>query len=463
MKVQNLKYIYLIRKGGDYMENKKRILVADDEVIILKILHDELVNAGYRVDIVEDGEKAIDKIKLVKYDLIILDNKMPKKNGIDVIKKIKELEYKTIVIMMTAHGTISNAVEAMKLGACDYITKPFETSDLIKKLEKVLKIKKSSISRIDYDNEKTKLIGSSMEITEIKNKIKKIKDLDTTILITGESGTGKGIIAKEIHELSYRNKYPLIQVNCAVLPTNLIESELFGHIKGSFTGAIEDQKGKFELAGEGTIFLDEISTLNHEMQAKLLTVIQEKKFEKIGSMKTISVKARIIAATNTNLEEEVKAHNFREDLYYRLNVINIECPPLRYRKGDIEVLTIFLMNKINKRLGKDIKEISNDVWYVLNHYNWPGNVRELENTLECSIALSDGNRLVEDDLPLRIKRKTKMIEEVSIDNNSGILHKQEINAIEDALKRNNGHREKTANELGISRRALQYKLKKLNL
>jgi DNA-binding NtrC family response regulator len=445
------------------MENKRRILVADDEVVILKILQNDLMNEGYSVDIVEDGEKAIDKIKHDNYDLIILDNKMPKKNGMDVLRYINIQKYNTIVIMMTAYGTITSAVEAMKLGAYDYISKPFDTSEIIKKVDKILSVEKKEISKMDFNNGKNKFIGSSKEIATIKNKVNKIKDLDTTILITGESGTGKGVIAKEIHEVSYRNKKPFVHVNCAVLPANLIESELFGHTKGSFTGAVDEKKGKFELADEGTIFLDEISTLNHDLQAKLLTVLQEKKFEKIGSSKTIKVKARIIAATNTNLEEEVKANNFREDLYYRLNVINIECPPLRYRKDDIVELSMFLTNKINNHLHKDVELISDEVWDVFKSYHWPGNVRELENTLESTIALSDGKTLLKEDLPLRIKKKTKTIECSDADNHLGTLHNHEIVAIEEALQRNNGHREKTANELGISRRALQYKLKKLNL
>lgn len=269
------------------MENKRRILVVDDEVVILKILQNDLMNEGYSVDIVEDGEKAIDKIKHVNYDVIILDNKMPKKNGIDVLREINVMKYNTIVIMMTAYGTISSAVEAMKLGAYDYITKPFDTSEIIKKVDKILSVKKEKNSKVDFNNGKIKFIGSSKEITTIKSKVNKIKDLDTTILITGESGTGKGVIAKEIHEVSDRNKKPFIHVNCAVLPANLIESELFGHTKGSFTGAVDDKKGKFELAGEGTIFLDEISTLNHELQAKLLTVLQEKNSKKSDHQKQL--------------------------------------------------------------------------------------------------------------------------------------------------------------------------------
>jgi DNA-binding NtrC family response regulator len=283
--------------------NKKKILIADDEAVILKVMREELINEGYGVDTANDGEEACRKFKEGEYDLAILDNKMPKKNGIDVLKEIKSSNPKIIVIMMTAFGTINNAVEAMKFGAYDYITKPFDNDDLIYKVKQAFKVKDSMINRPDNIKEDTQLVGSSKEIKEIRKKIEKIKNLDTTILITGESGTGKGVIARDIHNLSNRSKEPFIHVNCAVLPVTLIESELFGHEKGAFTGASESKQGKFELAGKGTIFLDEIGTLDHSLQAKLLTALQEKKFEKIGSYKTIQLKARIIAATNANLEE----------------------------------------------------------------------------------------------------------------------------------------------------------------
>ena len=444
--------------------NKKKVLVADDEAIILKVIHQELINEGYEVDIVHDGEEACTKVREKKYDLVILDNKMPKVNGIDVLKKIKKFNPKIVVIMMTAFGTINNAVEAMKFGAYDYLTKPFDNNDLINKVSQAFKIAdnltyKSNNNKV-YKNQ---IVGSSNEIMEIKKKIEKIKNLDTTILLTGESGTGKGVIASQIHNMSNRNKLPFIHVNCSVLPTNLIESELFGHEKGSFTGANESKKGKFELAEKGTIFLDEIGTLNHNVQAKLLTVLQEKKFEKIGSSKTVSVGARIIAATNLNLEEAVRMNKFREDLYYRLNVISIECPPLRYRKEDIEILVIHFMEILNKRLGKNIKEISSKVWDIFMNYKWPGNVRELENTLESAIALSSGTVLIEEDLPLRVRRKVRGKEDSIEYKEFGILEIQEIHAIKKALERHNGHRLKTAQDLDISRRTLQYKLKKFGL
>ena len=443
------------------MKNNRKILVVDDEEITLKVLSEELISNGFSADIAENGEQAIDKIKFKKYDLILLDNKMPKKNGIDVMKEIKKQEHDNVVIMMTAYGTINDAVEVMKLGAYDYITKPFDINDLIKKIKRIFESENSFITRVDNNSEETKLIGSSKEIIKIKRMINKVKDIDVSVLITGESGTGKGVVAREIHELSNRNNKPFIHVNCSVLPDNLIESELFGHSKGAFTGANENRRGKFEAAGEGTIFLDEISTLNYDLQAKLLLVLEEKKFEKIGSTETIPLKARLITATNSDLEKQIKAGKFREDLYYRLKVINIECPPLRHRKEDIKVLTMFFVNNINKSFGKNIKKISDNVWNAFENYNWPGNVRELKNILESSIALSNGNTIMEDDLPLELMRKIKEIQLSSEDSNLGVLHTVETDAIKEALQRNNGHRQKTANELGISRRALQYKLKEL--
>jgi DNA-binding NtrC family response regulator len=450
-------------RRGYYMYMRKKILVADDEGIILKIINEELINEGYEVDTASDGEEASIKIKQKKYDLVILDNKMPKKSGIEVLKEIKDNRPNIVVIMMTAFGTINNAVEAMKLGAYDYITKPFENNDLIYKVKQAFKVKESIIYKADSREEEPQLVGSSKEILEIKRKIEKIKDLDTTVLLTGESGTGKGVIAREIHNLSNRSKAPFIHVNCAVLPANLIESELFGHEKGAFTGANESKQGKFELALNGTIFLDEIGTLDHSLQAKLLTVLQEKKFEKIGASKTIPLRARIIAATNDNLEEAVKYRRFREDLYYRLNVISIECPPLRFRKEDIEKLALYFVKKMNTRLGKNIEKISPEVWEIFMNYNWPGNIRELENTVESSIALSNGKILLAEDLPLRIRKKVGSLDEPTKEDGHSILEIEEIKVIKKALERNNGHRQRTAKDLGISRRTLQYKLKKFGL
>lgn len=439
---------------------RKKILIADDEAVILRVLREELTNEGYEVDTAYDGEEASRKLKEKEYELVILDIKMPKKNGIVILKEIMNYNPNIIVIMMTAFGTINNAVEAMKLGAYDYITKPFDNDDLIYKVRQAFKVKDNIISKPDNFKEETQLIGSSETIKEIRKKIEKIKDLDATILLTGESGTGKGVLAKEIHNLSNRSKEPFVHVNCAVLPTNIIESELFGHEKGAFTGANESKQGKFELAGKGIIFLDEIGTMDYNLQAKLLRVLQEKKFERIGSNKTIELNSRIIAATNENIEEAVRTKRFREDLYYRLNVITIEIPPLRYRKEDIEDLTFYFVKKLNTKMGKSIEKISSNVWAIFMNYDWPGNVRELQNTLESSIALSNGSVLMEEDLPHRIRCGSIKSNET---NKLSILEIEEAKVIENALNKNDGHRENTAKELGISRRTLQYKIKKFGL
>ncbi|PAB61182.1 hypothetical protein CCE28_01785 [Anaeromicrobium sediminis] len=462
MKELHLKSICPL-EGRSHM-NKKRILVADDEVNILKVIRAELLNEGYEVDLAYDGDEACEKIRKNKYDVAILDIRMPKKDGIETLKEIKSIRKETIVIMMTAFGTIENAVEAIKIGAYDYLTKPFDSTELIYKIQEALKIKEKTSNKMDIsDDKQVNLIGQSKEMKLIKSKIEKIKDLETTVLLTGESGTGKGVIAKAIHYSSDRNNLPFIHLNCAVLPANLIESELFGHEKGSFTGAVENKKGKFELAGKGTIFLDEINSLSPNLQAKLLTVLQEKRMEKIGGSKTIPVEARIIAATNENLEEAVRHKEFREDLFYRLNVITIECPPLRFRREDIEALTLYFLKKINTKFNKNVLEISSEVWQILKNYDWPGNVRELENTLESAIALANSTTLYEDDLPIRIIQKAKNHEYFNNNNGLSPLEIQEIKVIKKALEKYGGHREKTAKDLGISRRTLQYKLKKFGL
>ncbi len=440
----------------------KRILVIDDERIILKVIKEELTLEGYSVDLANDGNEGCAFFEKNTYDLVVLDNQMPKKNGLEVLSEIKRMRANVVVIMMTAYGSIDNAVEAMKLGAYDYLTKPFENSELVEKINQAFRLSERMEIKKSTSDVDTFIIGSSQCIMDIRKKISKIKDLESTILLTGDSGTGKGVMAREIHNLSHRSKKPFIHVNCAVLPPNLIESELFGHVRGAFTGASEDKVGKFELAKDGTIFLDEIGTLDHNLQAKLLTALQEKRFEKIGSGVQIPIRARIIAATNRNLEEAVNAHEFREDLYYRLNVIHIECPALRYHKEDIQELVTFFLDKFNKRMDKKIQRVSTAAMEILVNYKWPGNVRELENSIESALALADGNELSVHDLPLRIRKVTEKTENKPTEAGN-LLEIREVQEIQDALKRNNGHREHTANELGISRRTLQYKIKKYNL
>lgn len=449
--------------------NCKKVLVVDDEKVILKIIAAELEEMGCTVDLSSDGEDAFTKISNEKYDLVVLDVNLPKMNGITVLKKIKEITPDTFVIMMTAYGSINNAVEAMRIGAYDYLTKPFENSELTNKIEEVFKIKDSrKLINKEISNNNSTFIGSSKDMQHIRNKVRKIRNLNTTVLITGESGTGKGVLARLIHYSSNRRKLPFINVNCAVLPENLIESELFGHKKGSFTGAYETQKGKFELAKDGTIFLDEIGTLPLNLQAKLLTVLQDREIQRVGSSKNIPIEARVIAATNKNLEYAVKNKEFREDLYYRLNVINIECPPLKYRKKDLSNLIDFFVKKYNKEFNKSVTSISEDVMELLSSYEWPGNVRELENTIESAIALSESSVLNISDLPSKIKKQSSKLldkreEAVTTSERFTPLEMQEIITIKNVLEKNNGHRKKSADDLCISRRTLQYKLKKYGL
>ncbi|GAA0178596.1 sigma-54 dependent transcriptional regulator [Clostridium sediminicola] len=453
---------------------KKKILIVDDEILTLKILKEELSDIGYKVSISSDGEDAIKKFKKEDFDMVIVDNKMPKKSGIEVIKEIKKIKPNTIMLMMTAFGSINNAVEAMKEGAYDYITKPFENNDFVEKIKSILDNQKEiHQKKISESEENKKLIGSGKEIKRINKIIEKIKDLDTIVLLTGESGTGKGVLAREIHSRSSRREMPFVHLSCAALPANLMENELFGHEKGSFTGANERKIGKFESAGKGTIFLDEIGTLDLNLQAKLLIVLQEKAFERIGSSESRKLEARVIAATNVNLEDAVHKKIFREDLYYRLNVVAIECCPLRYRKDEIKELSLAFIESINKRFKKKILFVSEEVWDIFNIYNWPGNIRELENTLESSIALSSDEKLKVNDLPIRIVEKVKYIKKtmkkeelkkaLKDKDKKNKLENQEIRRLKEALYRNNGHREKTAKDLNISRRTLQYKLKKYSI
>lgn len=445
------------------MKNGKKILVVDDERIILKVLEEELSMAGYSVLTASNGCEAINKLKNHHFDLLILDNKMPKASGMDVLKFIDNQGINSIVIMMTAFGTINHAVEAMKMGVYDYITKPFESDEILRKIQHALSNLNTNNASWDNNSMITKpLLGNSKAFLSIKETIEKVKNINTTILITGESGTGKGIVAKEIHYKGNRQNKPFVHINCAVLPSNLIESELFGHVKGAFTGAIEEKKGKFEMAEDGTVFLDEISLLDHNLQAKLLTVLQERKFEKIGSNKSETLNARIIAATNENIEQEVKKGNFRKDLYYRLNVITIDCPPLRLRREDIEILTWHFILKYNHLHGKSITNVDSSLFEVFKYYEWPGNIRELENFVEKSVAMSMDDTISADGIETNFMRSVGSINK-NLHENVLSLENHELNAILEALKRHNGHREKTAEALGISRRTLQYKLKKYDL
>lgn len=450
----------------------KQVLIVDDEKITLRALREEFSNAGYAVTAVTDGEAASNLIPRQHFDLILLDMQLPGKTGLEVLKECHAQSPETIVIMITAFASVENAVTAMRAGASDYITKPYDIDDMLAKVEKLLEAGRRGKGHEEPTAEvpsvtcKAALLGEDPQILKIKETINKVKDISTAVMLTGESGTGKGIVAKRIHYFGSRSEQPFVHINCAAIPENLLESELFGHERGAFTGATQTQRGKFEQAGGGTIFLDEIGLLPLPLQSKLLNVLQEYSFERVGGSTPIPLKARIISATNADLERDVEQGRFREDLYFRLNVVSIDIPPLRYRKGDIPALTQLFLSRFEQKLGKTIREVSPEFSHILMHYDWPGNVRELENAMESAVALCSEGRLTPDTLPMRITQQMPERLKNTVTAPTGFkayLEQQEAAAILSALEMFHGHREKTAQYLGISKRTLQYKLKNLNI
>ena len=432
----------------------EKILIAEDEALIRTALSRELMAQGYTVDTADNGKTALEKILQYSYDLVILDNQMPEMKGLEVLRQMRLHKQQAKVIVLTAYGTIANAVEAMKLGAHDYETKPFENDELLEKIRLLLKQREALGSAPAVD---ATPVWCSEPFAALMKTTKQVLDNPSTVLITGESGTGKGVLARYIHDAGIGAGKPFIHINCAVLPPNLIDSELFGHAAGAFTGATREKKGKFEAAKDGTVFLDEISTLAPDLQAKLLTVLQERTFEKVGSNSTQTLEARIIAATNQELLPLVQGGAFRKDLYYRLNVINLQCPPLRQRKEDIEPLSKVFLDRYNRRYHRNVAITQPETWALMAQYSWPGNVRELENFIERVIVMNISD---ECDVQEILHSLTPYDSSARPTSN---LKDQEYIAICSALEKHNGHRGKTAEELGISRRALQYKLKKYNL
>lgn len=439
----------------------KKVLIADDERIAVKVLEEEFTMAGYQVSTAYDGEEAMARLEEESFDAVVSDIRMPKKDGIYVLRQAKAKHPQIVVVLITAFGRITDAVEAMKLGADDYVVKPYDSEDLIQRVSEHIESRRRVGKLPRKHNECADLVGESTAMKQVQGTIAKVRDLNVPVLITGETGSGKGVVAKSIHATSGRWKEPFVHMDCASLPENLIENELFGHAKGAFTGAIEEHKGKFELAGDGTIFLDEIGTMPLNLQSKLLNVIQERYFYKIGSSDKTPVRARIIAATNEDLPKLIQQGKFRQDLYFRLDVVHIQLPPLRDRKGDISLLADAILSERAKEFGKPQLEFQPEVYDMLETYLWPGNVRELENAIESAVALSESTILGIDDFPKRIVQNCNSLEYGGAKRNC--LEEDEKLLIMDALARNNGHREKTAQALKISRRTLQYKLKKYDL
>ncbi len=458
----------------------KKLLIADDEEHILSILQEVFSSPQIQLTLARNGEEAIKRVGDTSFDVVLTDLKMPKLDGLDVLKASKDKQPECEVILMTGYGTVETAVEAMKLGAFHYITKPFKIDDvryLVKKAFEHTRIKKENINlkkqvkkKYSFEN----IIGTSREMLEVLSLIEKVADTDSTILILGRSGTGKEMVARALHYNSSRAHNLLVPVNCAAIPEDLLESELFGHVKGAFTGAISPRTGRFELANHGTIFLDEVGEMSPSLQAKLLRVLQEKKFDPVGSSNTLKVDVRVIAATNKDLEEEVRNNRFREDLFYRLNVIPLRIPSLKERKDDIPLLLHYFIEKYNEKRSGNIERISDKAMELLIEYEWDGNVRELENLVERLVVLKRGGIVKASDLPEKIRRNFPLPNHVTLADTKGnrqpfpVNLKEEVDSLETflisrALKLTGGNKEKAANLLGIKRTTLVEKIKRKNI
>jgi DNA-binding NtrC family response regulator len=431
------------------------VLIVEDMANPRKAISILLKKHGFNVEEAVNGQMALEKLDKKIFDLVITDLKMEPVDGMQLLRETKKKHPKTEVIMLTAYGSIGNSVEAMRLGAFDYLTKPFKVDVLLKSARNALAKKrerdrKANSAEQPYED----IIGESDAVNQVLWLVSQVANTNCTVLVTGESGTGKELVARAIHVHSRRENKPLTVVNCAALTETLLESELFGHVKGAFTGAVKDRKGLFEEARGGTIFLDEIGDISPQVQRKLLRVLQEGEIRRLGDNTPITVDARIIAATNKNLETEVEKGQFREDLYYRLNVIPIHIPPLRERRGDIPLLAKHFVSKCAREMGKESPSISQDALETLTHYRWPGNVRELENLIERTIALSNKSVLEASDI--KLSARTPKNRHLDPDQT---LAEMEKTAILQALKTSEGNHRRAAERLGISVTTLWRKLK----
>jgi DNA-binding NtrC family response regulator len=456
------------------MGNEK-ILVIDDSPEIVDLFSNYLRAEGYDVDTAEDGARGISLIDKNSYDLIVTDLKMPDTDGMEVLKHIREHSPETLCIILTGYGTVKNAVEAIKMGAFDYLTKPVKMDEILVTFQRAFEYRDLKRENLHLRSQLKKkyrfenIVGDSERMQKVFEVVEKVADTDSTVLILGESGTGKELVAKAIHYNSYRREKPFVPVNCAAIPGELLESELFGHEKGAFTNAIRMRIGRFELANGGTVFLDEIGDMNPLLQSKLLRVLQERQFERVGGVKTIKTDIRIIAATHQNLKALVQQRRFREDLYYRLNVIPMEIPPLRERKADIPLLAHYFLEEFNRRKRKKVRGIHEGAMARLMQYEWPGNVRELENTIERVVILLDGDLVTPEDLPDKFhdlpRAETAPAAEIpetgiSLDD---AVNEFERNLILQALIKTGWVKNKAAQLLNLNRTTLIEKIKRQNL
>ncbi len=466
----------------------QRVLIIDDDETVRDVLQSFLAGKGFEVTLAVDGQSGIDYIKNSSFDIILTDLIMPGISGIEILKEISTLNIKTPVLVITAFGTVQTAVEAMKLGAFEYVTKPFNLDEIMIVINKALNLSKLQKENLMLKMQLMKkykfegIVGDSPSMQVVYRLIEQIADTDSTVMILGDSGTGKELIAKTIHYNSSRSQGPFVPLNCAAIPRDLLESELFGHEKGAFTGAINTRIGRFELAQNGTIFLDEVGELDPSLQVKLLRVLQEREFERVGGMKTVKVDVRVLAATNKNLEKLTQEGKFREDLYYRLNVIPLHLPPLRSRPEDIPLLVDHFITEFSKKRKRNPFVFSGDAMKCLLSYHWPGNVRELENLIERLTILVRNDTIQVTDLPEKFyacmpvqsgqdpapsvsvatSRPAADIPETGVDLGS-LVSNLEKDLILKALSKSGGVKSKAAQFLGLNRTTLLEKMKKMGI
>ena len=444
------------------------ILIVEDDINLGQILFQELKKHNHDVELVENAESALARVNKYIYDLMLTDLKLPGMDGIELLKKIKASNPTTVVIVMTGYASVDTAVVAMKNGAQDFIQKPFGLHEIVQKIDDALAIKrmKNEIDYLRHTQENviyrtSDIIGISTTLKKVLNMAEKVAKADSTLLITGETGVGKGLIAGAIHHNSKRAENNFVQVNCAALPHNILESELFGHEKGAFTGAIKMRTGRVEQANMGTIFLDEIGDMDLGLQSKILRVLEEREFERVGGEKTIRVDVRVITATNKNLYSLVQENKFREDLYYRINVVNIDIPPIRQRKEDIEPLARYFIRKYTREFNKTEMDIDRGALDYMHQYDWPGNVREIRNCIERAVLLAEGDVIREHDISIAHPSSNDIAPKEAVSLSSLAMSEKEI--ILEALRKNDWIQKEAANSLGISKRVIHYKIRKYGI
>ena len=450
----------------------KKMLVAEDESTLRQGIATAFRERGWDVVEAADGAEAFARLEESVFDVLVTDFQMPEKNGLEVLKRSKMINQGTVGLVMTAYGTVESAVDAMKAGAYDYVLKPFDLEEMEMKVERAVEHRRL-LARIEaYDRTEIvprfeNIVGESPQMKDVFRTIEKVARSNATVLVLGETGVGKELVAEALHRNSSRSDRPFVKMNCAALHESLLESELFGHERGAFTGADRQRTGRFELANEGTLFLDEIGNMTPSTQTKVLRVLQEREFERLGGSRTVKVDVRLVAATNKNLEEAIHRGEFREDLYYRLNVVNISVPPLRERKEDIVPLASHFIDRFAKELKKDVRGLEPAAVRALKRHTWPGNIRELENTIERAVLMAESRFLEEDDLNLGIAGRAATDNVASLNLRlppTGIaLEELERQAILEALRISNWVQKDAAQFLGISSRVMNYKVAKYEI